>query len=356
VTHSLTPYNRVNSLVEITLSLTPFWKTVPSQLRNANLNPVTWFRKDNDAPLTTGVDPENEDPSPPEDQVPTLWWTIGLAVTTVGSCAIFATMFHMNVGEAILALLLGFMFSFIGVQSSGQTDVNPVGTVAKASQLIFGGVTKGMSMIPAQTINLTAGVVAAGAAAQATDMTGDLKTGFLLRAKPRNQFLAQCIGSFISVFLNVGLFVLFTKASPCIITGEDPCAYGAPSISAWAAVAVAVTSPKLPIPPSSGYTAIGLSIAAGLTVTAKVCGSRLLLSSSYCHTYVPFLSTVLPHPEEVLGLHPELERHRPRLRRPPGVLLYRHGRRLRRQLLLAEAQPVRTRHVHVRPRRRSPRR
>lgn len=66
-------------------------------------------------------------------------------------------------------------------------------------------------------MNLTAGVVSAGSAAQATDMTGDLKTGFLLRAKPKNQFIAQLTGSVVAIFLNVGLFILFTTATPCIL-------------------------------------------------------------------------------------------------------------------------------------------
>lgn len=125
----------------------------------------------------------------------------------------------MNVGEAILALVLGFIFSFIGVQSSGHTDVNPVTTVAKASQLIFGGITKGtgLEIKAAQTLNLSAGIVSAGAAGQASDMTGDLKTGYLLRAKPRNQFVAQLCGSVVAVFLTTGLFILFTKAAPCIM-------------------------------------------------------------------------------------------------------------------------------------------
>lgn len=69
------------------------------------------------------------------------------------------------------------------------------------------------------------------------------------------------------------------------------CTYGAPSVSAWAAVAVAVSSPKLrtsltfhltklhlkfnspfspAIPASSGYTAIALSIFAALSVAVKV--------------------------------------------------------------------------------------
>lgn len=196
-----------------------------------------------------------------------------MVVSTITSIAILSTLFHFNVGEAILALILGFLFSFVCVQSSGQTDVNPVSTVAKASQLVFGAIGKstGMSSGSAQILNLSAGVVSAGAAAQASDMTGDLKTGYLLRAKPKNQFVAQLVGSVVAVFLNVGLFILFTSASKCIIFPQNykTCTYSAPSVSAWAAVATAVSSPKLPVPPTSGYTAVGLAIAAVLTIVAK---------------------------------------------------------------------------------------
>ena len=48
-------------------------------------------------------------------------------------------------------------------------------------------------------------------------LAGDLKTGYLLRAKPRNQFVAQLCGAVVAIFLNVGLFILFTTASPCIL-------------------------------------------------------------------------------------------------------------------------------------------
>jgi len=211
------------------------------------------------------------DPAPYEDRVKTWWWVSGTFIAIVVSCALMGTQFHMGVGETILALLLGFIFSFIGVQSAGDTDINPVSTCAKASQIIFGGVSKGQHMAqqPAQLINLVAGSLSAGAAAQATDMTGDLKTGHLLRAKPKNQFAAQLFGATIAIFLSTGLFVLFTTASPCIITGDLPCPYGAPSISAWTAVAYAVTAPSLPVPVSSGWVAIGLSIFAAVTVVAK---------------------------------------------------------------------------------------
>ncbi|KAJ8516758.1 hypothetical protein ONZ45_g5972 [Pleurotus djamor] len=256
----------VYSFTDIFVSLLPFFASLAKPGALSGLNPRTWVG-------SRELDPEDEDQTPMEDRIPFSWWSIGLFLSTVMCCAILATQFHMNVGEAILALLLGFLFSFIGVQSSGQTDVNPVSTVAKASQLIFGGIGKGSGM-PQETgqmFNLTAGVIAAGSAAQASDMTGDLKTGYLLRAKPRNQFVAQLVGSVVAVFLTTGLFILFTTATPCIINppASGQCTYGAPSVSAWAAVAIAVSAPSLPIPPSSGYTAIGLSIAAALTVFIK---------------------------------------------------------------------------------------
>ena len=142
-------------------------------------------------------------------------------------------------GESILAFILAFLLSFICVQSSGDTDINPITVVAKASQIVFGGVSKGggEGQAFAQRVNLVAGSVTGGAAGQAVDMTGDLKTAHLLGAKPKVQFAAQLFGATIAMCLAPGLFVLFTTASPCIITGEEPCIYNAPSVAAWAAVA-----------------------------------------------------------------------------------------------------------------------
>lgn len=224
----------------------------------------------------TELDPEDEDQTPLEDRVPFLWWSVGLVLATIMSCAILATQFPLNVGHAILALILGFLFSFLAIQSAGHTDVNPVSTCAKATQLVFGGISKGAGMATndAMLLNLTAGTIAAGAAAQSCDMCGDLKTGYLLRAKPRVQFIAQLCGSTVAAFLSVGLFLLFTKATPCIIDPDAvpdgaTCPYAAPSIAAWVAVAQAVASPFLPIPKSSGITAIVLGIFASFMVVVQ---------------------------------------------------------------------------------------
>jgi hypothetical protein len=85
----------------------------------------------------------------------------------------------------------------------------------------------------------------------------------------------------------------------------DHCTYGAPSVAAWAAVAVAVSSPKLPIPPSSGYTAIGLALAAVLTVFAKVC-PRVEFQEPIFNKYN---ITALLDSQEIPSLHSKLECH-----------------------------------------------
>ena len=97
------------------------------------------------------------------------------------------------------------------------TAQNPVSTCAKASQLVLGGVTHGKyadDINPvnghnnhALRVNLLAGLHSAGTAAQTTDMTGDLKTGHLVGAKPVNQFIAQGVGALISCFVSTGLCV-----------------------------------------------------------------------------------------------------------------------------------------------------
>lgn len=162
---------------------------------------------------------EIEDPSPKSEQVPTWCWSIGVLASIALSMIVLALQYHVSPGLTILAVILAFIFSFIAAQSSGATDINPVSTCAKSSQLVFGGVTQGQGEhgVAAQRINMTGGIVAAGAAAQSVDMLGDLRTGYLLSASPRVQFIAQAVGSVFSIVLCCGFFVLFSEAYPCII-------------------------------------------------------------------------------------------------------------------------------------------
>lgn len=233
---------------------------------------------------------EIPDPSPSAQLVPAWMWSSGVLLAVFFSCLVLGLQFHINVGITILSIILAFCFSFIAAQSSGATDINPVSTCAKSSQLVLGGVTQGQGIhgVHAQRINMTGGIVSAGAAAQSVDMLGDLRTGYLLGASPRVQFYAQACGSFFSVFLCTGFFLLFAKAYPCILDADaDVCQFGIPSVAAWVAIATAVTGTSFPVPRSSAIVALVF----GLFSVALVIAKYKFIPQRH-HAYIPNMNAV----------------------------------------------------------------
>ncbi len=220
-----------------------------------------------------------EDPFPPEQQVKTWMWALGLLVTLVIGMIIFHFQWDTHPGLTILAVILAFLFSFLAIQIGAVTDTTPLTAASKASQLIFGAATShsGYTVQHAQKINLVAGALASGGADMATSLVSDFRTGFLIGTSPIKQWIAQSIGSFVSVWLGPGLFVLFTSAYPCIwkpFTEEEEaagahCPFLVPSVSAWAAVAQAVTDPNVKIPLTSGIFAIVMGVVSIIQVIVR---------------------------------------------------------------------------------------
>jgi OPT family oligopeptide transporter len=216
-----------------------------------------------------------EDFAPAEQQVPLWVWLTGMLVALIVACIVCELQFHMNAGLAILACLFGLIFAFLSIYGGAVTDCTPLTASAKASQLVFGGITKGHDIPSAQRINLIAGNVASGTADVATSLVSDFRVGFLLKTPPKLQFYAQAIGSVVSIFLAPGVFVLFMSAYPCVWNINlpedelDACPFSAPSVAAWKAVAEAVTLPELPVPRSSGIFAIVMGVFCALQALFK---------------------------------------------------------------------------------------
>ncbi|KAI1844739.1 hypothetical protein JX266_009195 [Neoarthrinium moseri] len=243
-----------------------------------------------------------QDTARPEDQVKTWVWIVGLLVTIVVAMVVFALLWGMHPGLTVLACVLGFLFSFLAIQIGAVTDQTPLTAASKASQLVFGAATKnsGLTIKDAQRVNLVAGGLASGAADVATSLTGDFRTGFLLGTPPVKQWTAQAIGTFVAVFLAPGLFVLFTSAYPCILDPDaDKCAFGIPSVSAWKAVAQAVTDPNVSIPLTSGIFSIVMGVVSILQVVVR--HYYLVGEREWIREYLPnwgaiALAFVLPNP------------------------------------------------------------
>lgn len=240
------------------------------------------------------------DPAPAHEQVPWWMWSGGIVLSIFFSCLVLGLQFHQNVGVTILAIVFAFILSFISAESAGRTNITPVTSVGNASQLIIGGITRNhYTLANAQLQNTMGGMLASGAALQSTDMLYDLKTTHLLGASPRVQFYAQLIGSVVAIFMSAGVYVLFSAAYPCInsLAGQSQCSFPAPDVAAWRALCIAVTDPVLPIPRSSGITALMLAV---FTILLTIVKYRFIPPKYY--NYVPNMVAMASSPSTATGL------------------------------------------------------
>ncbi|ODV58130.1 uncharacterized protein ASCRUDRAFT_39812 [Ascoidea rubescens DSM 1968] len=108
----------------------------------------------------------------------------------------------------LIAVILALFLSILGVRALGETDLNPVSGIGKLSQIIFAIIIpkdrKGTVLI-----NLVAGGIAEAGAQQAGDLMQDLKTGHLIGASPKAQFIAQVIGTIWSIFLSSVMYKVY---------------------------------------------------------------------------------------------------------------------------------------------------
>ncbi len=195
------------------------------------------------------------------EHIPTTWWRNGLALAAVGTVAVAWFLFEIPVHLTILALVLSFVLAAVAVRSTGETDINPVGGMGKVTQLVYGGVAPGSI-----GTNLMAAAITGAGASQAADMMQDLKTGRLLGASPRRQFIAQLWGIAAGVLFCIPAYLLVTSAYPL---GEDQ--LPAPAAFAWKAMAELLTQGLDALPPHAGAAVvIGAVFGALLPVLRRI--------------------------------------------------------------------------------------
>ena len=149
---------------------------------------------------------------PERHLVSTKTTVIGIAVSTL-LCIISLKLVFGNIVPiyaSLAAIILAMFFSILGVRALGETDLNPVSGIGKLSQLIFALIIP--SNHPAKIlINLVAGGVAEAGAQQAGDLMQDLKTGHLIGASPKAQFIAQILGTLYSVGLSSIMYKVYNS-------------------------------------------------------------------------------------------------------------------------------------------------
>ncbi|WP_225412445.1 OPT family oligopeptide transporter [Stigmatella hybrida] len=136
-------------------------------------------------------------------QVPRRWLVGGIAVLALAAVWLAFTGFGVPVPHAALAVVLSFFLCLISCRVTGETDVTPVGSLGQVTQLTYG------ALLPRNVVaNLVTAGITVNTASAAADLLSDLKTGHLLGANPRRQFLAQLLGTGVGAVAAVPLFYL----------------------------------------------------------------------------------------------------------------------------------------------------
>lgn len=166
-------------------------------------------------------------------EVPRRWCVIGVAVAGFGLTLIGRLYFGIPAPLGALAVLMTAVLAIIACRATGESDVTPLGAVGNLTQLTYGV----LAPQNATATLVTAGITSSGAAS-AADLLIDLKSGYLLGADPRRQFIAQFLGIFSgTVATTAAYFVLIPDATAITGTPTSPGEFPAPGAQAWLALA-----------------------------------------------------------------------------------------------------------------------
>lgn len=170
---------------------------------------------------------DDEDPLS-KIEVPASWFLSGTALSGLGCIAVLYFAFGTSIIMGVIAVILTFFLAIVACRATGESDITPVGPMGKITQLLFGAIA------PSNLVtNLMTASVTAGAASSSGDLLTDLKSGYLLGANPRKQFIAQFLGIFAGTAVIIPAFYLLVPDASVLGTDKWP----APSAQVWAAVA-----------------------------------------------------------------------------------------------------------------------
>ncbi len=167
-------------------------------------------------------------------EVPGSWFTAGALFGGAGVVIVANRAFDMPVWMGVLGVIMSFFLALVACRATGETDTTPVGAMGKVTQLFYGAITpRAFPMDVRRNVNLMAACITAGVADSSADLLIDLKSGYLLGANARKQFLAQFAGIFFGTIFAVGAFQIIVPGPEALGTDQFP----APAAQTWRAVA-----------------------------------------------------------------------------------------------------------------------
>lgn len=164
----------------------------------------------------------------------------GLVVSSIICVVLNKLVFHsQKLLTLVLAVVIAPFFSLLAVRALGDTDLNPVSSIAKLTQLLYGVLFRHHEH--AVLGNILAGAVTEAGAQQAGELMQEFKTGWLLGASASAQTIGMMIGTLWSIVLSPLMYKLYTHTYK--IPGQE---FRIPAAFIWTDCARLVVGKGLP--------------------------------------------------------------------------------------------------------------
>ena len=164
-------------------------------------------------------------------ETPNHWLLIGIIPIGIGMVIMAKIAFDITPWLGAIAVALSFVIALVCCRVTGETDTTPMGAMGKVTQLLYGMLAPGNV-----TANLMTAGITSGAGSSAADLLTDLKSGYLLGANPRKQFIAQFCGVFFGTLAIVPAWYLMVPDADSLEKN-----FKLPATNIWKAVAQMLT-------------------------------------------------------------------------------------------------------------------
>lgn len=182
-------------------------------------------------------------------ELPMNVFAVGIPVVGAVVVALAHIYFDVSIVMGTIAIPLVFVFTLIAANSTALTSITPTGALGKLTQLTFGGLAPGNI-----TTNLMTAAITAEVAGNASNLLMDIKPGYMLGAKPRQQAVGHLLGIIAGGLVSVPIFYLiFLKGNPQGLISAD---YPMPAATVWRAVAQVLTEGLSNLPVSARWAAL----------------------------------------------------------------------------------------------------
>lgn len=175
-------------------------------------------------------------------EVPASWFLMGIIPLGIAMIILQYVAFSIAAPLGFLSVIMSFFLALVACRSTGETDITPIGAMGKITQLIYA------VLAPSNIVtNLMVASVSANTSSSSADLLTDLKSGYLLGANARKQFIAQFIGVFFGTVAVVPAWYLMIPNKE-ILEAMNP-----PSTNMWKAVAEALSLGIQYVPVTARY-------------------------------------------------------------------------------------------------------